>query len=301
MREADAVHRADHMTAGGWESVDHTYEGINFLFTKFYCTTPDKTDVYVTKCSGTAKSTAQEIFNTYWSGQGQWDFSTISKQEILENRGQGCQIVYQQHKTLSAASNKKDVVFERQFYQEGNSFRCYAVSVEHPSRPDKFQQHSRSNILFHGCWISDRSPGVVDIEFVWCWDFNGWVHQKFVDAEKTKVALRLTRIVKNSPGASPVLNHNPLKRVGTPVPGRAPSNSYAEYNQAIREAGAPAPEPVYVPSSNIRPMSQPFKPIPVAQPTPVHAPTGGGPNFCPNCGGKTAGARFCSGCGTKLG
>jgi len=42
-------------------------------------------------------------------------------------------------------------------------------------------------------------------------------------------------------------------------------------------------------------------PAPVPRDTPAAAPAASsGPNFCPNCGTKTAGGRFCANCGTKL-
>jgi len=305
MRQADTIYREDHLTAPGWESVEFpdTYEGVNYLFTKFFCDTPDKTEVFVTKCSVTAKGDKTALFNTYWTGQSQWDFGSVAKIEVLQQRGAQSQVQYLQHKVLSAAAQKKDVVLERQFCDSGNSVTAYAVSVTHPSRPEKYQQHARSFVVFHSFTIQEKSPGICELTSVWCYDFNGWVHQKFVDAEKTKVALRLTKIVKGTSGASLVPNYKPQTRAGTGTAGRAASNTYAEYNAAIRDANnaAPVPEPAYVvsPRQNLPP---PFKAQPAAQHVaqPVQAQASSGAKFCSSCGTKAQGGNFCAGCGARL-
>lgn len=32
------------------------------------------------------------------------------------------------------------------------------------------------------------------VDFIWCWDFNGFIHEKFVLEEKKRVAMRLSKI-----------------------------------------------------------------------------------------------------------
>jgi len=128
---------------------------------------------------------------------------------------------------------------------------------------------------------------------VWCWDFNGWIHEKFVAAEKLKVAQRVNRIIKNTPGAQFVLNNAPQTRVGS---GTAQAgSSYGEYMTVLREASVPSLEQTYAPPQNIE-RPPPFKPQPGAASTP--APTAA--KFCSSCGTRSGGGTFCPGCGGKL-
>jgi len=256
--------------------------------------------VFVTKCNYTVQCQPQALFNTYWNGQAQWDFASVSKLESLENRGNS-QIMYAQYKALSAASNKKDCVWEKTSNINGNRYQAYAVSVVHPQRPDKFQNHARSFIVFHSCYIVENSPGVCDFTFVWCYDFNGWIHDKFIEGEKGKVATRMNKIIRSTPGAAIVPNPSPFASAGGPAPNNN-SASYQEYNNVMREA-----QPVFTPTPNPAPvnrsMSQPFKPQPAAytlEPVVQNIAPTSGPNFCPGCGAGCKGMRFCASCGYKM-
>jgi hypothetical protein len=78
----------DPQTAGGWESVEHNSDGINYLVSKHYLKTKDGADVFVTKCNMTVKGcTVADLFATYWNQQGTWDFASTSAVQILEDRG----------------------------------------------------------------------------------------------------------------------------------------------------------------------------------------------------------------------
>jgi len=288
--EADKYYYEDHRSAPGWESCEHNSDGINYLVSKHYLKTKDGADVFVTKCNMTVKSTPQDLLNTYLNGQANWDFASTSMIQSIENRGSS-EIMYAQHKVLSAASVKKDCVFERSHSLTSNGAKAYATSVTHPSRPEKYQGYGRSFILFHGCYINETSPGTCDFTFVHCYDFNGWVHDKFIIAEKAKTAARMNKLVratKNAvlvPATNPlVLNPVPLNPNVTKITSGA---SYAEYNQLIRDA-----QPTFIPeTSNVHQMP------------PQHLSTqnqSGGPNFCPTCGASSKGMRFCAGCGQKL-
>jgi hypothetical protein len=57
----------------------------------------------------------------------------------------------------------------------------------------------------------ETSPGVVDFTFVHCYDFNGWVHDKFVIAEKAKTAARMNKIARGTKNAQIVAVSNPLQ------------------------------------------------------------------------------------------
>eukprot|EP01127_Copromyxa_protea_P006688 TRINITY_DN16690_c0_g1_i1.p1 TRINITY_DN16690_c0_g1~~TRINITY_DN16690_c0_g1_i1.p1 ORF type:complete len:292 (+),score=67.07 TRINITY_DN16690_c0_g1_i1:27-902(+) len=271
----------------GWEDVAHTTEGVTYLKSKLVHTTNDKTEVYVTKgCVKATGTTAQKVFDSYWSQQLKWDTSTVAEMKILQDNGNS-QIVYQTHKVLSAASAKKDLVFERSYSQDGTGYVIYSHSVESPLMPVQ-RQFGRANLLFHKCTIRDVSPGTVELVFLWCFDFNGWIHVKFIDAEKTKVALRATRIIKNTPGASLVASE-PVTRVPS---GRVDSN-YAQYSQALRAQETPAPQQP-TPQYRAAPVHAPFHATPVAQ------PAAAGPRFCSGCGAKAPEGRFCSSCGFQL-
>eukprot|EP01126_Amoeba_proteus_P061403 TRINITY_DN823_c0_g1_i9.p1 TRINITY_DN823_c0_g1~~TRINITY_DN823_c0_g1_i9.p1 ORF type:complete len:125 (+),score=23.67 TRINITY_DN823_c0_g1_i9:551-925(+) len=81
---------------------------------------------------------------------------------------------------------------------------------------------------------SESSPGKVDVRFVWCFDFNGWLHVKFIEAEKTKVALRMTRMIKNIPHSS--LGKKVTAPIAKPSQPNPASSSYAQFNAAMRAA-----------------------------------------------------------------
>jgi len=157
--EADKFYHEAHSVETGWESVEHTQEGINYLIAKHYLKTKDGADVYVTKCNMTVQSTPQALLNTYLTGQSNWDFASTSLFEVVETKGENHQIVYGQHKVLSAASQKKDTVLERKYSLKSNEARVYATSVNHPNRPEKYQNFARSFVLFHGVYIIEKITG----------------------------------------------------------------------------------------------------------------------------------------------
>jgi len=287
--EVDRYYNENPQNAGGWESVEHNSDGINYLASKHYLKTKDGADVFVTKCNMTVKSSVSDLFNTYWNTQPTWDFASTSAVQILEDRGSD-QVVYAQHKVLSAASVKKDCVFERTSSLNSNSEKAYATSVTHSSRPEKYQGYGRSFIYFHGCFIIETSPGVCDFTFVHCYDFNGWVHDKFVIAEKAKTAARMNKIARGTKNAVIVPVTNPLKIQSNNSNSSQVSVSYADYNQMIREA-----QPIYVPEPENTHQQPPRQNLQAQQPL-----TSGGPNFCPGCGAGSKGMRFCQGCGNKL-
>jgi hypothetical protein len=239
-------------------------------------------------------TSVQALLDQYMTQQGVWDFGSTSCIQILEQNGNN-QIVYLQHKVLSAASVKKDCVIERTQVMVNNGAKVYATSVANNARPEKYQGYGRSFLLFHGCYILETSPGVIDFTFVHCYDFNGWVHDKFVTAEKAKTASRMAKLVKGTKGAVLTTPSTPLvlrggpqqQQPGTRTAQHTTTNSYAEYNNLIREA-----QPVFIPETHNPHQSAPTQNLNVAQSS--------GPNFCPSCGTPTKGMRFCASCGTKL-
>jgi hypothetical protein len=93
---------------------------------------------------------------------GGWDTATVSDQHVIEEVQPGrVQIVYQQHKILSAASAKRDLVIVRGWQQEGNGYLVWGTSVpSHPKAPKK-EGYIRAELLYNGWLIeSVRSTNI---------------------------------------------------------------------------------------------------------------------------------------------
>jgi len=293
--EADRFYYEDHINVSGWEICDHTSEGINYLVSKKYLQTKDGAEVFVNKCNMVVKgATVQALLDRYMTQQGDWDFGSTSNVQILEQNGNR-QTVYLQHKVLSAASVKKDCVIERNQVLSPGSAKVYATSVNHKSRPDKYEGYARSFLLFHGCYIVEKQQGLIDFTFVHCYDFNGWVHDKFVIAEKSKTAARMCKLVKGTKGAVLTTPSTPLVlKAGSSQQQQVKSTSgittsnYAEYHNLIRDA-----QPAFMP--------EPSNPHQMPPPQHLQYPAPSvGYNFCPGCGNPSKGMKFCAGCGYKL-
>eukprot|EP01126_Amoeba_proteus_P061401 TRINITY_DN823_c0_g1_i7.p1 TRINITY_DN823_c0_g1~~TRINITY_DN823_c0_g1_i7.p1 ORF type:complete len:230 (+),score=30.70 TRINITY_DN823_c0_g1_i7:681-1370(+) len=227
--------------------------------------------------------------------------------KILQDSGNS-QIVYYQHKTLSAASAKKDLVVQRTYREESNGYTFYAYSIQTQLAPVT-PQFGRANLLFHKCTVTESSPGKVDVRFVWCFDFNGWLHVKFIEAEKTKVALRMTRMIKNIPHSS--LGKKVTAPIAKPSQPNPASSSYAQFNAAMRAASG---------DSSTTPITTTYeKNLTAPTETPStqycnHCRMSVMGNFCSRCGNKTeqspspicpschapSSGNFCSSCGHKL-
>jgi len=138
-----------------------------------------------------------------------------------------------------------------------------------------------------------KSQEECDFTFVWCYDFNGWVHDKFIVAEKAKVAARMNKLVRSTQGAAIVPVKSPLILQANNQSSSKPSSSYAEYNQACKDAQPDWQPPVE--RNQSKPLYQPVKPqVTESQPTTNSV------NFCPTCGTSCKGMKFCPSCGQKL-
>eukprot|EP01097_Dermamoeba_algensis_P012089 TRINITY_DN972_c0_g1_i1.p1 TRINITY_DN972_c0_g1~~TRINITY_DN972_c0_g1_i1.p1 ORF type:complete len:126 (-),score=26.72 TRINITY_DN972_c0_g1_i1:23-400(-) len=118
--------------------------------------------------------------------------ATVADQKLLEETGEG-QLVYQQHKTLSAASSKRDVVFRRKYEEQGNTIFAYAASEANPLMPEN-KQFARATLILHGIRIEQLNDKLSRVTLVSCLDFGGWIHEKFLEQEVSRVALRLIKI-----------------------------------------------------------------------------------------------------------
>jgi len=102
-------------------------------------------------------------------------------------------LIYQQHKTTSAATSKNDLTYRRiKTRQPDGSHWVYSVSET--TSPETRANFRRGWVVFGGLLVEVIDNGFCQVSFVWCWDFNGWIHEKFVIEEKKRVPLRLFKI-----------------------------------------------------------------------------------------------------------
>jgi len=103
--------------------------------------------------------------------------------------------IYQQHKVLSAATKNRDLLISRCHKQTPDGFFCFATSVESDKVPLN-KEYGRAKLVFSGCNIKELSKARCEVTLISCFDFNGWIHWKFIDKEKEYCALRLMRLKK---------------------------------------------------------------------------------------------------------
>jgi len=145
-------------------------------------------------------ATADKVFSIFWdiNAQRKWDAATTGDISILEQGNP--QLVYMQHKVLSAASAKRDVLISRGNKKEGNTIWCYATSVTSP----KCVEHpkavfTRATQVFIGFLIESQGSKC-KATLVSCFDFSGWIHIKFINQEVLRVAQRLVKIKQIAKG-----------------------------------------------------------------------------------------------------
>jgi len=282
----------------GWEQVAVGYERIVSCYSKCYCLDKEKNEVFVTKAVGRIPADPSLIVDVYWNVNEEqtWNAATILSINIVEDRGNE-QLIYQQHKTNSAATSKNDVSYRRiKSRLPDGSFWIYSVSeITNPETRNPFR---RGWVVFGGLLV-EPGDGACQVSFVWCWDFNGWIHEKFVVEEKKRVALRLSKI--GSQVAE--LQRNPR------------TNTSTKYTQAPPTSSASTPATTtYTSTSASIAQQAPSKP-PAQEGTlrgckECRIPESG--NYCSRCGNPTSsvcGRCFsttlysganCSNCGNKL-
>jgi len=137
--------------------------------------------------------------DVYWSVDQEfiWNASTVQAINILSEQRHPIiqQLVYQTHKTTSAATLKNDVCYLRvRDAAIGSNSDLWSFSVSQFTEPETKANFRRGWVVFGAFSVQPIQPNVCEVSLIWCWDFNGWIHEKFVLEEKKKVALRLSKI-----------------------------------------------------------------------------------------------------------
>eukprot|EP01102_Stenamoeba_stenopodia_P021904 TRINITY_DN8947_c0_g1_i1.p1 TRINITY_DN8947_c0_g1~~TRINITY_DN8947_c0_g1_i1.p1 ORF type:complete len:224 (+),score=53.08 TRINITY_DN8947_c0_g1_i1:126-797(+) len=160
------------------------------------------------------KTTADNILNLVYdvNVHKTWDAATLSENKVVAEYGdvgefKHCQLLHQLHKTLSAASLKRDATLIRgQIHQPNGDILVVATSVNAPNIPLNSKEYVRAELFFAGFKIekSHDEENSFLVTYISCLDLTGqsgaWLHEKFVDQEVTRVAQRLVRIKQRITG-----------------------------------------------------------------------------------------------------
>jgi len=219
---------AENYGSAPWETFGTKNDDVRAVYNKIFCVSKDKVPIFITRASAVLPFSAERVFQTYWDAnlELKWNASTVSSMQILRNNGNQ-QLVYQQHKTLSAASAKRDLLFDRQYERDGSG--TYSITaVSHPDdsvRPVE-REYVRAKIVFHGVQIKPISgKDQCEVTWIWCLDFCGWLHAKFIEQEFTHVAMRISRLAKNVPTGPAPAPAAPQQRIERPAPVNAPKGA----------------------------------------------------------------------------
>jgi hypothetical protein len=204
---------AENYAADPWEAFAiKNNEDVRSVYNKVHCVSRDKVPIFITRATAVLPFSADKLFATVWEPTLalKWNVSTVSSISVV-SQSSNSQRLYEQHKTLSAASARRDCVYDRAYEKRGDgSYWIFATSVEDSSRAES-KDFVRSWIVFSGIEIKPMAGGKSEITSIWCLDFGGWLHVKFIEAEFSNVALRLSRIGRNVPTG-------PVQAVPAPQP-----------------------------------------------------------------------------------
>jgi hypothetical protein len=229
---------AENYSVDPWEAFAvKNNEEVRSVYNKVHGVTQDKVPLFVTRATAVLPHSADKLFQTLWDVQLalKWNVSTISSIALLRESGNS-QTLYEQHKTLSAASARRDVVYTRAYEKRGDgSYWIYSSSINDPSKPES-KEFVRAWIVFSGIEIKPMAGGKAEITSVWCLDFGGWLHVKFIEGEFSNVALRLSRIGRNVP-TGPVVSTPAPQPVHIQRP--APVNAHKDDPTKCPACGAP--------------------------------------------------------------
>jgi hypothetical protein len=223
-------HMAENYGAAPWETYQTKNEDVRAVYNKVFCVSKDKVPIFVTRASAVLPHSADKLFQTYWDPalELKWNVSTVSSMQVLENHGNR-QLVYQQHKTLSAASAKRDLLFERTWEKDSQG-TYWIVAASHPNDDLKpvAKDYVRAKVVFSGVQIKPvQGKNAAEVTTIWCVDFCGWLHAKFIEQEFGNVALRISRLGKNVPTGPAPAAHQPERQQmpSRPEPVNAPKGA----------------------------------------------------------------------------
>jgi len=267
----------------GWERISVNYDNVLDCYSKSYCLDKEKNEVFVTKAVGTIRADPQVIVDVYWNvdQEQQWNASTIQGMNVIEDHGMQ-QLVYQQHKTTSAATLRNDVTYRRvrQNPQPDGSIWCFSVSEQ--TIPETRANFRRGWVVFGGLLVEREDNGASRVSLVWCWDFNGWVHEKFILDEKKRVAIRVSKLAAQ---VQEYMRNPPRQNTYGRAPAPAASSSYGS------SSGGSYQNPADLPQKAPRPQA---KAGVLKGCKDCRAPDSG--NYCSRCGNPTG--SVCASCFT---
>jgi len=198
-------HMNENYGAAPWEAYQTKNEDLRAVYNKVFCISTDKVPVFVTRTSTVLHHSADKLFQTFWDPtlELKWNVSTVSRMEVVKDSG-NTQLVYQEHKTLSAATAKRDVLYDRMYEKDGSgTYWIVASSHKDDSVKPVDKNHVRAHIVFMGVQIKPiAGKNDSEVTVVWCIDFGGWLHVKFIEQEFTNVSLRVVRLGRFVPAAA---------------------------------------------------------------------------------------------------
>jgi len=226
----------------------------------------------------------EAIREVFWNAELDWDMNTVSNIRILEDHGSS-RLLLKEHKTTSAATLRNDVVVRSAYEIYHNYIWCYSVSDK--SVPER-SGWRRGHLVLSALRIEQIDDKWCEAKFVFCFDFGGWIHVKFMEDEQKRVGQRLGRIKKKVEDDARVAATKHMY-----APQQVPQQVY---QQPVQQ------QPVQsIDESKYRAVS---KICPLCRNVGVNVFCGNDGTrlelVCENCLSPVTGNNFCGGCGQKL-
>eukprot|EP00029_Vermamoeba_vermiformis_P005038 TRINITY_DN1638_c0_g1_i1.p1 TRINITY_DN1638_c0_g1~~TRINITY_DN1638_c0_g1_i1.p1 ORF type:complete len:213 (+),score=55.85 TRINITY_DN1638_c0_g1_i1:35-673(+) len=154
-------------------------------------------ELRVGRAQMTIEASPSVVLDVVWNLEAMrnWDGPTIADAKLVDEiEKDKTQVVYSTHKTLSAAVAKRDVVYARSVEKSGDHILVYGVSVPHDKQPAGQNGFLRAELIYFGIDIAPLNDNQSLVTYLSCFDFCGWLHQKFHDQEIIRNAQRLGKI-----------------------------------------------------------------------------------------------------------
>merc|ERR1712100_130427 len=187
----------------GWENVEHNKEGVTLQKKKMpqYDRRADadkQPPMFAARGSMVIKKPAAEVWAFLKPATSilKWDnvgVAAVVEVETFDPATQG-QLLHIQHKTLSAATAKRDLVVARAVSEsEGRNVAYYTSSKCQDGRvkPGSF---ARADMIFNAMVVEPVDAGSCKVTYVQMFDVGPWVHVKFFTQDVERCALRLVKV-----------------------------------------------------------------------------------------------------------